>query len=262
MVGGFETFKEWFRGFEEQYVIIGGTACDLLISDQGGDFRATRDIDMVLIVEAITPEFGVRFWEFIQAAGYEHQNKSKNVPQYYRFSHPKSKNYPAMIELFSRRPDSIPVRQGAVLAPLHIDEEISSLSAILLNDAYYGFMRSGRMLIDDAVPIIDVAHIIPFKMKAWLDLNDRSKSGEHVDSRNIRKHKNDVFRLIGYITEDEHVNVPEEIKHDVQAFCEAMQQETVDMKQLGVRDMTKEEALLIYKTMYLSYSFAKSELPG
>ena len=34
------------------------------------------------------------------------------------------------------------------------------------------------------------------------------------------------------------------------------------MKQLGVRDMTKEEALLIYKTMYLSYSFAKSELPG
>ena len=66
MVGGFDRFKEWFKGFDEQYVIIGGTVCDLLISDQGGNFRATRDIDMVLIVEAVTAAFGQRFWEFIQ----------------------------------------------------------------------------------------------------------------------------------------------------------------------------------------------------
>lgn len=251
MVGGFDRFKEWFQGFEEQYVIIGGTACDLLISGQGGDFRATRDIDMVLIVEAVTPAFGAHFWKFIRTAGYEHWNKSKNIPQYYRFSHPQSKAYPAMIELFSRRPDSIPETADAVLTPLHIEEEISSLSAILLNDAYYQFMRTGRVLIDDVVPIIDAAHIIPFKMKAWLDLSSRSMAGEHVDSRDIRKHKNDVFRLAGYITEEDRVMVSAEIHQDIRAFCEAMQQDSIDMNQLGLRRMTKDDALSIYENMYV-----------
>lgn len=55
MVHGLDRFKSYFRGFEDQYVIIGGTACDLLMSDEGFDFRATKDIDLVLIMETITP---------------------------------------------------------------------------------------------------------------------------------------------------------------------------------------------------------------
>ena len=65
MVIGFDSFREWFYGYEDQHVIIGGTACDLLMSDEGLDFRATKDVDVVLIVEAITPSFGKRFWEYI-----------------------------------------------------------------------------------------------------------------------------------------------------------------------------------------------------
>ena len=48
MVTGIESFKEWFKGNEEQYAIIGGTACDILMSEEGLDFRATKDIDLVL----------------------------------------------------------------------------------------------------------------------------------------------------------------------------------------------------------------------
>lgn len=72
MVTGIDRFRDWFHGYEEQYAIIGGTACDLLMSEEGMDFRATKDIDLVLIVEAITPDFGRRFWQFVQEAGYEH----------------------------------------------------------------------------------------------------------------------------------------------------------------------------------------------
>lgn len=42
---------------------------------------------------------------------------------------------------------------------------------------------------------MDAAYLIPFKAKAWMDLTDRKFAGEHVDSKNIKKHKNDVFRL-------------------------------------------------------------------
>ena len=51
MLSGLESFRRWFEGCEEQYVIIGGTACDLLFSGFNMEFRATKDIDMVLIVE-------------------------------------------------------------------------------------------------------------------------------------------------------------------------------------------------------------------
>lgn len=64
MVIGFKSFQEWFQGYEQQYAIIGGTACDLLMSDEGLDFRATKDIDLVLIIEAVTPEFGKHFGVF------------------------------------------------------------------------------------------------------------------------------------------------------------------------------------------------------
>ena len=46
MVTGIDSFKEWFKGSEEQYAIIGGTTCDILMTEEGLDFRATKDIDL------------------------------------------------------------------------------------------------------------------------------------------------------------------------------------------------------------------------
>lgn len=53
---------------------------------------------------------------------------------------PKNKEYPYMIEIFSKKPEFIVLDENAVLTPLAIDDEISSLSAILLNDAYYDLL--------------------------------------------------------------------------------------------------------------------------
>ena len=39
-------------------------------------------------------------------------------------------------------------------------------------------------------------HIILFKIKAWLDLSERRENGEHIDSKNIKKHKNDIMRIL------------------------------------------------------------------
>ena len=122
MVTGIESFKEWFKGNESQYAIIGGTACDILMTEEGLDFRATKDIDLVLIIEAVDVAFGRKFWDYVKQAGYEHCNKSSGVPQFYRFSHPTSNRYPAMIELFTRKLDAIQLPDDAVLTPLPMDE--------------------------------------------------------------------------------------------------------------------------------------------
>ena len=184
MVTGIESFKEWFKGNESQYAIIGGTACDILMTEEGLDFRATKDIDLVLIIEAVDAAFGRKFWDYVKQAGYEHCNKSSGMPQFYRFSHPMSNRYPAMIELFTRKLDAIQLPDDAVLTPLPMDEDISSLSAILLDDDYYEFLKQGKVTVD-GVTVLDAAYLIPFKAKAWMDLTDRKEAGEHVDSKNI-----------------------------------------------------------------------------
>ena len=234
MVRGFESFKNWFLGYEDNYTIIGGTACDLILTEMNQDFRATKDIDLVLILEALTPDFGNRFWEYIEQAGYEHRNKSNGSPQFYRFTKPTSKEYPYMIELFSRKVDAIELPDEANLTPIPLDEDISSLSAILLDDNYYEFLRTGKIVIN-GVTVLDAPYIIPFKMKAWLDLSGRKSNGEPIDSKDIRKHKNDVARLSELITADTHIEVPSSVFQDIQNFLDQMAGEDIDTKSLGLQ---------------------------
>ena len=153
MVTGIESFKEWFKGSEEQYAVIGGTACDILMTEEGLDFRATKDIDLVLIIDGVT--------------------------------------------------------------------------------------------------VLDAAYLIPFKAKAWMDLTDRKVAGEHVDSKKIKKHKNDVFRLTELIDPTSKVMAPQGVYEDIQNFVQRMQTESVDIKQLGLADRTKEQILEEVKEMYI-----------
>ena len=249
MVTGIDSFKKWFKGSEEQYAIIGGTACDILMMEEGLDFRSTKDIDLVLIIEAVDANFGKKFWEYIKQAGYEHCNKSLGVPQFYRFSHPISNQYPAMIELFTRKLDAIQLPKDAVLTPLPMDDNISSLSAILLDNDYYEFLKRGKVVVD-GVTVLDAAYLIPFKAKAWMDLTDRKAAGEHVESKNIKKHKNDVFRLTELIDTTAKIVAPQGVYADIQEFIYRMKNENVNIEQLGVVGRTKEKILEELKVMY------------
>lgn len=250
MVIGLDSFQRWFQGFENQYVVIGGTACDLLMAEEGMDFRATKDIDLVLIVEAITPEFVIRFWEYIKLGDYHNWVESSGKPQFYRFTHPKHADFPHMIELFTRHMETILLPEHAVLTPLPVNEDISSLSAILLDDDYFELLRSGRTAVG-GVTVLDAGFLILFKAKAWLDLTKRKVNGETVDSKNIRKHKKDVFRLSELLGKNTEILVPIPVYQDFQSFISAMWQEDTDTKQLGLT-RTRDEILKILQNVYIA----------
>ena len=217
MVRGLNNFRDWFRGYESNYVVIGGSACDLLLSEVGEEFRVTKDIDMVLIVEALNAAIGSRIWEYVKEAGYEQRLKSSGAPEYYRFINPKSPEYPAMIELFSRRIEGVTLPPDATLTPLPIDDEVSSLSAILLDEEYYEFLRAGAT-ISGGISVLSAAHLIPFKAKAWLNLTDRKAKGDQVQSRHIRKHKNDIIRLSALLSPDVKMLLPTIVAADMVMF--------------------------------------------
>lgn len=45
MVTGLDRFSRHFARYTDQYVLIGGTACTLIMQEAGLDFRATKDLD-------------------------------------------------------------------------------------------------------------------------------------------------------------------------------------------------------------------------
>jgi len=51
---------------------------------------------MVLIVEALTPEFGEKFWKFIVDGKYRNKATNGSNPQFYRFDKPEDDNFPKM----------------------------------------------------------------------------------------------------------------------------------------------------------------------
>jgi len=248
MIKGIDVFREYFRDFLDQYVLIGGAACDIVFSKTGFAFRTTKDLDMVLIVEALTPAFGRRFWDFVRAGGYETVLKSNGMPQFFRFAKPKSTDFPYMIELFTRA-ESIFDNNIPGCRPLRLGDEISSLSAILLNHDYYHLLLKGKTVLSD-VAVLPHTYLVLFKAKAWLDLTERKASGQQIDNKDIRKHKNDVARLATLFTGNEICIVPAGVLADMAQFIEAFETEPPNMKALGISGVTGKDIKDMLKKIY------------
>ncbi len=155
-----------------------------------------------------------------------------------------------MIELFSRRSEMIKLPEEAHLTSLPLDEEVASLSAILMDEEYYQFLLEGRIVLD-GLPILDTGYLIPFKMRAYLDLTARRENGESVDSKNIRKHKNDVLRLSMLLTGDTRIVVSEEIYMDIRRFLDEAGSLQIDVKQLGIRNQSQAAVLEKIRSTYI-----------
>ena len=222
MVRGLDLFREYFAGYADQFVLIGGTAATLAMEDAGLEFRSTKDLDIVLHIEAINPAFGRVFWSFVEEGRYAiRQLSSTGRPVFYRFQQPENERFPVMLELFCRAPDGVELAHGSHLTPIPLDEAVASLSAILLEDEYYAFIIAGRKE-SDGLPRVGEDRLIPLKASAWLDLTARKAKGETVDSKSIRKHANDVMRLSQLLTPETRIPVVPRIAKDLNRFLDGI----------------------------------------
>jgi hypothetical protein len=240
MVKGLDRFKEHFAGYSDRYVLIGGTASSLSMEELGGEFRATKDLDLVLCVESLDREFAEAFWEFIRLGAYENRQKSTGKRLFYRFHGPQNEGFPEMLELFARVPDALDLKADAYITPIPVDEEISSLSAILMNDDYYNFVMAGRTTID-GLSLVKADGLIPLKARAYVDLSNRKAAGEAVDSKSIRKHKNDIFRLFTVLDRDAKITLPASLQQDLTVAFSLIAQDPPDLKSLGISRITLSE---------------------
>lgn len=250
MVRGLDHFKEHFTDYVDRYVLIGGTACTLVMEDVGLDFRATKDLDIVLYIEALDADFVSAFWEFINEGEYQNCQRSTGKEIFYRFSSPSNREFPAMLELFSRVPKTMQLSKGSHLTPIPVSEAVTSLSAILLDDHYYEFIHAGKQHVG-GLPVVGASHLIPLKARAWIDLMDRKAAGADIDERDIRKHKNDVIRLYQLLSPSSRITVPQSIKQDMKQFLDRMDEEkSIDLKSLGIKNIELREVLITLREIY------------
>jgi len=196
---GLEKFRAAFEEFSDNYVIIGGTACEITMAGTAVQPRATHDIDMIVIVEKMTPEFGSRFWSFIREAGYRPEKRKtpeSETAQYemYRFVGGKP-GYPEMIEILSRHPDVLGEPKDLRIEPIPIDGNISSLSSIIMDDDYYYFTIE-HSSVDNGIRHADSAALVALKARAYLNLLQEKADGKPVNTKDIKKHRSDVLKSL------------------------------------------------------------------
>ncbi len=218
-VKGLNLFCERFSEFKETFILIGGAACDLWFSDHELDFRATKDIDIVLVLEHMNSHFIGRFREFVKEGQYEVKNRNKDGPPVlYRFAKPGKDEFPFMLELFCRQMPELDLAPAQEIIPVRI-KHAQSLSAILLHESYYNFLldhcRESR-----GIMVANSTALIPFKAKAWLDLTSGKQDGMKVDLADIKKHRNDIFRLAATLPEEPGATLPDELIADMQTFLQ------------------------------------------
>jgi hypothetical protein len=224
---GLDKFREAFEAYSDNYVIIGGTACDIAMTGTAVRPRATHDIDMTVVVEKMSDEFGERFWQFIREAGYRPERRRQTEgesPRYefYRFVDGKA-DYPEMIELLSRHPDILGEPRGLAVEPLPISDDVSSLSAIIMDDDFYHFTIDHSKLTN-GLRHADSAALIALKSRAYLNLLQDKANGKHVNTKDIKKHRSDVLKNV-VIMQDSQITAPEPIVDCIREFVASIRDE-------------------------------------
>ncbi len=195
MVRGLGIFQQHFAHATDHFVLIGGVAVQLLLEEAGFRARATKDIDMVFRVEVINPDFIASLQSFVERGGYAtKKNVTGGERELFRFLKPADPAFPAMLEIFAGKPGSLTLFENQVAIPIGAGEDLLSLSALLIEEGYYEHLSNNTQVLA-GLPIANAGCLILLKARAWLDLTQRKAEGEKVDSKNIKKHRDDAFKL-------------------------------------------------------------------
>lgn len=155
-----------------------------------------------------------------------------------------------MLELLSDRTMEFEDNDQVTL-PLVLEDDIVSLSAIMLNKEYYLFIMQNKREIKGIMIVNEIA-IIPLKANAFLDLSEKKVNNPKLSSFDINKHKNDVYKLVQLLRNLPLDNIPDLIKQDITKFCETINDHPSILKQLNVAFVNVEEIKNILLNVYCS----------
>jgi len=243
------------RDHFEDYAIIGGGAAAILMEENGLEFRATKDIDVVFLTHS-SSSLNSKVSQYIKDGEYDITETSEGIARYYRFRNPKNNIFPEIIEIFARNEQNIDLEQGQYIIPIQ-NNALAKISAILLDDEYFNIIKSNCIQSKDGAPIINPLANICLKARAYRDLSVRKEKMDNIDSKDIAKHKKDILRLAVLLNGNERINLGPQTKIDMAIVLEELH--NIDEKQFKVvmekfPGIQKSELLRVLKTIFIEGS--------
>lgn len=228
-VRGIDGFREFFKDYADSFAVIGGCACAEWCGQMDVGFRATQDVDMVLLLESKASGFFARFWEYVRFAGYElTRRKGDESTRLFRFIKPRDVfAFPKQIELLTGI-DNLEIPDDVRVVHLSLEDEVYSLSAILMHSEYYGLVMKHRSVSQLGLPVVNMEILPLLKMKAYLNLLKDVQEGRFIAEHDRTKHRNDVFQLAVLLPASSRVVLSEAVKNDVRVFLDLFSPESAD----------------------------------
>lgn len=223
MVNALQSFNACFQTVKDSFAVIGGCACAEWFGEAGLRFRNTMDIDMVLLVEAKDEKFFETFWGYVKAGNYNQCVFRKGEGKLFRFEREEIDNlYPKRIELLTGL-DRLVCPEGVRIVSVAADDDSFDLSAILLEADYYDLVRNARSVSKTGMPLVNPEALLLLKAKAYLNLIDDRARGKKVKSKDITKHRNDVYNLSYLLSGHFSLFMTDNVKSDLRRFINIFQ---------------------------------------
>jgi hypothetical protein len=83
----------------------------------------------------------------------------------------------------------------------------------------------------------NIESLICLKAKAYLEIDERIRNGSREDSKQLKKHKSDIFRLTVLLSPESNFDLPELLKTHMRIFTEIIKEELPDkaiFKEMGL----------------------------
>ena len=251
MVRGMTTFAEYFKPFQNDYVVIGGLATVMLMGDLGFLTRATKDVDLV-VISRDNEAFIKALLQFIDEGRYKTKERTSNPDRHnlFRFFDPDNAEFPEQIELFAIHTEDSKIITDATIIPIETPEYYPYLSAILLDTDYFNLLVEHTNIID-GVHVATPEALIPLKIHAYRNLIPISRSGAD-------KHLKDIIKLTAALS-DLPVALSGMPREDFDAFLPILEGLEEDrIKQIlhasNITTLSKDDVLETLKQVYTQAS--------
>jgi len=250
LIQGIAKFTEYFKDYNDDYVVIGGLATAMVMNDLGFMARATKDIDLVVISEQ-NEDFLKKLLKFIEIAGYKTKQRTnhESLHNLFRFLDSEDKTYPEQIELFAIHEADSDIHTNSHIIPISTPEYYNNLSAILLDTEYFKLLIKHTDNID-GLHVATPEALIPLKIHAYLNLSKDERLA-------AKKHFNDVIRLATLLNEENTVALSGKPREDFIKFLPMLDAtHGSEIRQVlesaNIKKLLKDDILELLKSIYIT----------
>ncbi len=232
MVKGLEHFKNHFKSIADSFIIVGGAACEECFLHSEEKFRVTKGVDIVLTQKSKEKTFAAQFCKYVDKGGYLLRERTDEKKGVFRFYKPQDPDFPDTLKLATTPETTFKAIDDKEVTYIHIRDNVSNLATALYVKDYLDVLNTYKVKDDSGLFYVGPVGMLLLKVKAYLNLSTDRYDGKFVKGSDIKKHRNDVFRLSYLLTDKFKGKLSEKVQEDLKEFLKTFSEQSPEWQGL------------------------------